>query len=337
MVVSEEVNPNSTTTENTEKETSPLLKLDYDSIIKEIEEELDPLNIITNTPIKDDIPYESSEPKTVTLVEETGIETGIEIQYTSMKLKNFPIKDSNISHYEKEIEQISLGNTTLHIGNTPLLNVNLRIVSFNKFKIFEFKTREFKLGLSIKLENNALIKEGDFFRYEIFSKLKNSRLNAVADLIRRVFSGERLSFHVKDLYGNIIFENPIQSHKFGMILKSITQYESIESIISPSKVKAFSDTSMDFYTLHLLYSYLENKTVLNSWLNFRIENKMEIKEGDNLVFIKKHPLDFRGINYSLQEKIIVKNQVSLKEINEKSNLIVGYRKLVEIQLEKVEK
>lgn len=334
MVVSEEVNPDSTTTENTEKETSPLLKLDYDSAI---EEDVNPLDIIADTPIKDDIPYESSEPKTVTLIKEAGIETGIEIQYTSMKLKNFPIKDSNISHYEKEIEQISLGNTTLHIGETPLLNVNLRIVSFNKFKIFEFKTREFKLGLSIKLENNTLIKEGDFFRYEIFSKLKNSRLNAVADLIRRVFSGERLSFHVKDLHGDIIFENPIQSHKFGMILKSITQYESVESIISPSKSKAFSDTSMDFYTLHLLHCYLEDKKVLNSWLNFKVENKDGIREGDSLVFIKEHPLDFRGINYSLQEKIVIKDQISQKDINEKSNSIVGYRKLVEIQLEKVEK
>lgn len=334
MVVSEEVNPDSTTTENTEKETSPLLKLDYDSAI---EEDVNPLDIIADTSIKDDIPYESSGPKTVTLIKEAGIETGIEIQYTSMKLKNFPIKDSNISHYEKEIEQISLGNTTLHIGETPLLNVNLRIVSFNKFKIFEFKTREFKLGLSIKLENNTLIKEGDFFRYEIFSKLKNSRLNAVADLIRRVFSGERLSFHVKDLHGDIIFENPIQSHKFGMILKSITQYESVESIISPSKSKAFSDTSMDFYTLHLLQCYLEDKKILNSWLNFKVENKDGIREGDSLVFIKEHPLDFRGINYSLQEKIVIKDQISQKDINEKSNSIVGYRKLVEIQLEKVEK
>ncbi len=334
MVVSEEVHPDSTTTENTKKETSPLLKLDYDSAI---EENVNPLDIIADTPIKDDIPYGSSEPKTVILIKEAGIETGIEIQYTSMKLKNFPIKDSNISHYEKEIEQISLGNTTLHIGDTPLLNVNLRIVSFNKFKILEFKTREFKLALSIKLENNTLIKEGDFFRYEIFSKLKNSRLNAVANLIRKVFSGERLSFHVKDLYGDIIFENPIQSHKFGMILKSITEYESVESIISPSKSKAFSDTSMNFYALHLLQCYLEDKKILNSWLNFKIENKDGVKEGDSLVFVKKHPLDFRGINYSLQEKIIIKDQISQKDINEKSNSIVGYRKLIEIQLEKVEK
>ncbi len=339
MVVSEEVNPNSTTTENTKKETSISLKLDYPSVE---EEDISPIDILNETEIKDDIidnidSSKNESSKIVTLVEQKGIETGIEIQYTSMKLKGFPIKDSNISHFEKEIEQIGLNNTTVHVGTTPLFNTNVRIISFNKFKLIELKTREFKIGLSIKLENNTIIKEGEYFRYEIFSKLKNSRLLAVAELFKNIFSGMKISFKIKDLLGEIIFENPIQSHKFGMIMDTVKKYENIESIINPSKSKLLSETTMDFYTIYLLDSYLQGKNSFNSWLNFRIENKDSIKEGDHITFIKNHNLDFRGINYLLKETILVKDSVTNKEIIEKDNSIVGYRKLVEIQLEKIEK
>ena len=216
----EEVNPKCTTTESTKEETSALLTLNY-----ELEKEANPIDILADTEIKDDIlKTEQTEVSQGNLIEipiENGIETGIEILYTSMKLKNFPIKDSNISSYENEVEKISLNSTTIYIGETPIPNTNIKIIGFNKFKIIEFRTREFKFGISIKLENNTIIKDGDYFRYEIFSKLKNSRLLSVVELLKNFFSGHRLTFTLNDLAGDIFVENPIQSHKFGMIIESI--------------------------------------------------------------------------------------------------------------------
>lgn len=347
MVVSEEVKPNSTTTENAEKETSSLLTLNYDLPTQNNDDSTNPMEILAETSIKDEIVSSDifveniedtkTEPKVITLEKKENIETGIEIFYTSMKLKNLPIKESNISSYNKEVEQIGLNNTTVHVGTTPLFNVNVRIVGYGKFKIIEFKTREFKLGLSIKLENDVIQKDGDYFKYEIFSKLKNSRFISVCEIIKNIFSGTQISFDIKDLHGNIVVENPIQSHKFGMIIESIKKYENIEKKLSISKTKVFSDTSMDFYTLHLLDSYLNGKSTLSSWLNFRIENNNSIQEGDSLIFIKEHDLDFRGINYLLKETIIIKDSVSNKDIDLKNNSITGYRKLIEIHLEKIEK
>lgn len=342
MVVPEEVNPDNTTTETTKKETSSPLTLDYSlptsEEVKEQKNEITPIDILSETEIKDEIVEEKNEsPKSVTLFEEKGIESGVEIHYTSMKLKQFPIRESNISSYEKEIEQIGLNSTTVYVGKTPLLNTNVKIISFNKFKIIEFKTREFKIGLSIKLEGDTIRKDGDYFRYEIFSKLKNSRLISVAEILRNIFSGEEISFKINDLFGKIIFENPIQSHKFGMIIETTQKYEGIEKNLKVSKSKAFSETAMDFYTIHLLDSYISGKTTFNSWLNYKIENNHSINSGDSLVFIKDHILDFRGINYILREKLIVKDCITEKDILSQNNSVVGYRKLVEIQLEKIEK
>lgn len=330
----EEVNPKCTTTESTKEETSALLTLNY-----ELEKEANPIDILADTEIKDDIlKTEQTEISQGNLIEipiKNGIETGIEILYTSMKLKNFPIKDSNISSYENEVEKISLNSTTIYIGETPIPNTNIKIIGFNKFKIIEFRTREFKFGISIKLENNTIIKDGDYFRYEIFSKLKNSRLLSVVELLKNFFSGHRLTFTLNDLAGDIFVENPIQSHKFGMIIESFEKYKNIESLLSVSKSKSFSETNLDFYTIHLFDLFLKGQKVLNSWINFRIENKNNIKAGDSLVFSKIHTLDFKGVNYNLKELIFIKDKVSEKDMTE--NNIVGYRKLVEIQLEEIKK
>ncbi len=334
MVVSEEVNPNHTTTENTEKGTSSLLKLDYSLMPDTISEDISLVKISS-----DDIVEEEKEDssKTVTLLEEKGVESGIEIHYTSMKLRNFPIKESNISNHEKEVEQIGLSSSTVHIGDAILLNTAMRIISFNKFKLIEFKTREFKIALSIKLVNDTIVRDGDYFKYEIFSKIKNSRLASVVEIFKKIFSGAEISFNVKDLYGRIVFDNPIQLHKFGMISDIIEKYENIEKTIKVSKNKPLSETEMSFYSIYLLDSYLSGKNILNSWINYRIKNDCSIVSGDKIVFIKDHQLDFRGIGYNLREIIKVKDEISEREINSYNGFVVGYRKLVEIQLVEIKK
>lgn len=291
---------------------------------------------------------ESSETNEIELIEniennieipfENGIETGLEISYTSLKLKDFPIKDSNLPYHEESIENISLNSSNIHIGDTILSNVNIRILGYNKFKLIEFKTREFKIALSIALfDGNTIRKHEDYFTYEIFSKLKNSRVHAVAEILRSIFSGEKITFQIKDLFGDIQFENPIQAHKFNMIIESINKYEESMKLMNITKIKNFSESSLQFYTLHLLHNYLNNNTVLNSWINFKIENRFNVNIGDSIAFTKIHNLNIRGFNYDLKEIAFVKSALTEKEVNLEKNIVSGYRKIVDIKLELIEK
>lgn len=375
MVVSEENNPKSTTTDNTEKdEIISSLKLDYDlssdsstvlidekediieksEDIAKSEESIDNLDsieekeeregILSETDIIDNVEEIVEEEngeitsKEVVVPFERGIETGLEILYTSMKLNSFPIKENNLPMHEEIIENISLNNCNLNIGKTLLSNVNVRILGYKKFKLIEFKTREFKLALSVGLfDGNTIRKTEDYFSYEIFSKLKNIRVQAVAEILKNIFSGELISFQIKDLYGDIRFENPIQARKFEIIIESIKKYEECMNLVNTSKVRNFSESSLQFYTLHLLYSYLNKNTIIDSWLNFRITNKYEINSGDKLSFIKIHELNIRGFNYNLKEYVTIKGVLSEKEVNIEKNIVSGYRKMVEIRLELIEK
>lgn len=281
---------------------------------------------------------ESYSPKNIEIPFENGIETGLEISYTSLKLKDFPIKDSNLPYHEESIENISLNSSNIHIGDTTLSNVNIRILGYNKFKLIEFKTREFKIALSIALfDGNTIRKHEDYFTYEIFSKLKNSRVHAVAEILRSIFSGEKITFQIKDLFGDIQFENPIQAHKFNMIIESINKYEESMKLMNITKIKNFSESSLQFYTLHLLHNYLNNNTVLNSWINFRIENRFNVNIGDSIAFTKIHNLNIRGFNYDLKEIAFVKSALTEKEVNLEKNIVSGYRKIVDIKLELIEK
>jgi len=375
VVVSEENNPKSTTTDNTEKdEIISSLKLDYDlssdsstvlidekediieksEDIAKSEESIDNLDsieekekresILSETDIIDNVEEiveeenEERASKEVVVPFERGIETGLEILYTSMKLNSFPIKENNLPMHEEIIENISLNNCNLNIGKTLLSNVNVRILGYKKFKLIEFKTREFKLALSVGLfDGNTIRKTEDYFSYEIFSKLKNIRVQAVAKILKNIFSGELISFQIKDLYGDIRFENPIQARKFEIIIESIKKYEECMNFVNTSKVRNFSESSLQFYTLHLLYSYLNKNTTIDSWLNFRITNKYEINSGDKLSFIKIHELNIRGFNYNLKEYVTIKGALSEKEVNIEKNIVSGYRKMVEIRLELIEK
>lgn len=281
---------------------------------------------------------ESYSPKNIEIPFENGIETGLEISYTSLKLKDFPIKDSNLPYREESIENISLNSSNIHIGDIILSNVNIRILGYNKFKLIEFKTREFKIALSIALfDGNTIRKHEDYFTYEIFSKLKNSRVHAVAEILKSIFSGEKITFQIKDLFGNIQFENPIQAHKFNMIIESINKYEESMKLMNITKIKNFSESSLQFYTLHLLHNYLNNNTVLNSWINFRIENRFNVNIGDSIAFTKIHNLNIRGFNYNLKEIAFVKSALTEKEVNLEKNIVSGYRKIVDIKLELIEK
>lgn len=331
MVVAEENSSNVTTKIELEKDATFPLELKYESE-KEIEKIEDSNENIVSPELE-----QYKEEKIIEIPIEKGIETGLEIQYTSLKLKEFPLKDSNLASYDKEIENVSLGITNLNLGDLQLYNTHVRILGYKKFKLIELKTREFRIALSVGLfDGNTLKRQGDYFKYEIFSGLKNVRLLSVIEIFKKIFLGEKISFQVKDLLVDISFENRIQYHKFILLEEGVKDYENIIKQLGITKGKNISEGIIDFYTLYLLKNYLEGKTKLDSWINFRLTNK-NISSGDKIIFIKDHELKFRGIDYNLREKICIKNPIVDKEINFEKNEVSCYRKIVEIKLEKIKK
>ena len=264
------------------------------------------------------------------------VESGLEIQYTSLQLNNFPISYSNFSNGLSFNEVISVGTSAIKIGETLLNNTSLKILVYDKFKLLEIKTREFKVALSIDLLNGeTLVKNGDFYKYEIFNKIKNSRFIEVINIFKEIFSGAKIEFKFKKLVGDITFENRIEVYKFNLLQELANSYKNIVNSFSLNREKNFAEVTNSFYEVFLTEAILEGKKI-DSWINFRLKNDFDIQAGDNLTFERIHKLDFKGINFDIKEIIKVKSEVSEREFT-KDNEICGYRRAVEISLKKVEK
>lgn len=306
-------------------------KLDSEIVLEEIEEEK------KDEVISEDI-EEKREPKNITISIDDSmlVESGLEIQYTSLQLNKFPISYSNFSNELSFNEVISIGTSAIKIGETLLNNTSLKILVYDKFKLLEIKTREFKVALSIDLLNGeTLVKNSDFYKYEIFNKIKNSRFAEVINIFKEIFSGAQIEFKFKKLVGNISFENRIEVYKFNLLQELANSYKNIVSSLSLNREKNFAEITNSFYEVFLTEAILEDKKI-DSWINFRTKNNFDIHIGDNLTFERIHKLDFKGINFDIKEIIKVKSEVSEREFT-KDNEICSYRKAVEISLEKIEK
>ncbi|MDU1910701.1 hypothetical protein [Fusobacterium sp.] len=283
------------------------------------------------------ISKENTDPRHVIIsADNSSFESGLEIKYTSLQLRNFPIKYKNFSEKMDFDEIVNIGTTSIKIGNTVIHNVLLKILVYGKFKLLEIKTREFKLALSIELnDKQTLVKKDDYFKYNIYDKVKTSRLSEVAELFKKVFAGENITFKYNQLIGDISFENRLEVYKFTIISETINSYKFITKELELYKEKNINEVKDTFYTLFLLNSYLKNEK-LSNWVNFRIKNNYNILSGDILSFEKTHKLHLHGINFDLKEHVKLMEPVSSREINEK-NEICCYRKAVEITLEKIKK
>lgn len=283
------------------------------------------------------ISKENTDPRHVIIsADNSSFESGLEIKYTSLQLRNFPIKYKNFSEKMDFDEIVNIGTTSIKIGNTVIHNVLLKILVYGKFKLLEIKTREFKLALSIELnDKQTLVKKDDYFKYNIYDKVKTSRLSEVAELFKKVFAGENITFKYNQLIGDISFENRLEVYKFTIISETINSYKFITKELELYKEKNINELKDTFYTLFLLNSYLKNEK-LSNWVNFRIKNNYNILSGDILSFEKTHKLHLHGINFDLKEHVKLMEPVSSREINEK-NEICCYRKAVEITLEKIKK
>lgn len=333
-----EVQETSTNNES-EKEEVNLKETTESEIVSEEPEEEKKDEIIVENVVAENL-EEKRDPKDITILTDNDdvrlVESGLEIQYTSLHLNNFPISYSNFSNELSFNEVISVGTSTVKIGETLLNNTSLKILVYDKFKLLEIKTREFKVALSIDLLNGeTLVKNGDFYKYEIFNKIKNSRFVEVVNILKEIFSGAKIEFKFKKLVGDITFENRIEVYKFNLLQELANSYKNIVNSFSLNREKNFAEITNSFYEVFLTEAILENKKI-DSWINFRIKNSFDIQAGDNLTFERVHKLEFRGINFDIKEIIKVKSEVSEREFT-KDNEICGYRKAVEISLEKVEK
>ena len=333
-----EVQETSTNNES-EKEEVNLKEATESEIVSEEPEEEKKDEIIVENVVAENL-EEKRDPKDITILTDNDdvrlVESGLEIQYTSLHLNNFPISYSNFSNELSFNEVISVGTSTVKIGETLLNNTSLKILVYDKFKLLEIKTREFKVALSIDLLNGeTLVKNGDFYKYEIFNKIKNSRFAEVVNILKEIFSGAKIEFKFKKLVGDITFENRIEVYKFTLLQELANSYKNIVNSFSLNREKNFVEITNSFYEVFLTEAILEGKKI-DSWINFRIKNSFDIQAGDNLTFERVHKLEFRGINFDIKEIIKVKSEVSEREFT-KDNEICGYRKAVEISLEKVEK
>ena len=333
-----EVQETSTNNESEKKEVN-LRETTESEIVSEEPEEEKKDEIIVENVVAENL-EEKRDPKDITILTDNDdvrlVESGLEIQYTSLHLNNFPISYSNFSKELSFNEVISVGTSTVKIGESLLNNTSLKILVYDKFKLLEIKTREFKVALSIDLLNGeTLVKNGDFYKYEIFNKIKNSRFVEVVNILKEIFSGAKIEFKFKKLVGDITFENRIEVYKFTLLQELANSYKNIVSSLSLNREKNFVEITNSFYEVFLTEAILEGKKI-DSWINFRLKNDFDIQAGDNLTFERIHKLDFKGINFDIKEIIKVKSEVSEREFT-KDNEICSYRKAVEISLEKIEK
>ena len=270
------------------------------------------------------------EPKTVTIDYNNSmgkLETALEIRYSSLKLTSFPIKISNIPEGMPFPDELNIGNASIKIGEEVINNCYLKVLSNESVKMFEIKHREFKLGLSVTLNDDTINSYGSVRYYEISSLIKTSRIIKVLEMLENIFEGAPITFKVNKLYGNIIAEDRIENMRVKTALNFF-------NILENAKYKFQSDrlpkSENIFYLLELSAALRENKAI-ETWCNFslNIENT-DINKGDSIVMKRIHNLDKHS---AIEETITLKNPLDEQNIFKEKT--AGYRKQCVIELKKI--
>lgn len=286
---------------------------------KEIEPEIEPVQ-------------EIYEPKTVTIDYDSSMgkfETALEIRYSSLKLTSFPVKISNIPAGMTFPDELVIGNASIKIGDETINNCYLKIASNESVKMFEIKHREFKLGLSVTLNNDTINSYGNVRYYEISSLIKNSRMLKVLEMFGNIFSGAPITFKVNKLYGNIIAEDTVENIK----IKTIQNFfGTLEKAGYKFQADKLPESSNIYYLLELCSALKENKKI-ETWCNFNLNTEnMNLHEGDSLTIKRTHNFDKHS---AVEETVILKAPLSEQNIFTKKT--AGYRKQCIIELKKISK
>ncbi len=282
--------------------------------------------------LKAEVKEEIYEPKTVTVdfTKEIGkFETALEIKYSSLKLSQFPIKISNIPEGMTFPDIVIIGNTDIKVGNETIKNCHLRILSNESIKLLEIKHREFKLALSVSLNNDTIKNYGTIRVYEISSLIKYSRMIKVLEILEKIFNGAVISFKVNRLYGDIEAEDRIELMKIKTIQNFFKTFENSGCKFQADKLPKCEN----IYYLLELYAALKENRIIETWCNFNFNNEnINLKEKDSLIVKRKYPFD---------KNLVIEEKITLKASIDKGSLFkdkaVGYRKICTIELSKAEK
>lgn len=279
-----------------------------------------------------EVKEEIYEPKTVTVdfTKEIGkFETALEIKYSSLKLSQFPIKISNIPEGMTFPDIVVIGNTDIKVGNETIKNCHLKILSNESIKLLEIKHREFKLALSVSLNNDTIKNYGTIRVYEISSLIKYSRMIKVLEMLEKIFNGAVISFKVNRLYGDIEAEDRIELMKIKTIQNFFKTFENSGCRFQADKLPKCEN----IYYLLELYAALKENRIIETWCNFNFNNEnINLKEKDSLIVKRKYPFDK---NLVIEEKIILKAPINKGSLFK--DKAVGYRKICTIELSKSEK
>ncbi|WP_339004959.1 hypothetical protein [Fusobacterium polymorphum] len=260
----------------------------------------------------------------LTLKENDFLETASEVKFSSMFLDYFPIKYRNFSKMFVPSKITSLGVTNVDFGFTTLDNVSIKILEFSKFKLIEFRKKEFRI---------AIDSEDDLFEYEIFKNIKNSKLRYVFEFFINLFQGANIKFNFSDDRYELNFHNHIEHFKFITLNEFLSQYEKLVTDLRVYKYKNLSSAENSFYELDLL-DRCNNLNESSSWVNAKIKCDSDINVGDIITINRLHKIRFDNFPYDIEE-VITTHPLTKGEI--KFGVINLNRKAVKIKLNKVYK
>ena len=260
----------------------------------------------------------------LTLKENDFFETASEIKFNSMFLDYFPIKYRNFSKMFVPLKIITLGVTNVDFGFTTLDNVSVKILEFSKFKLIEFRKKEFRLAIDA---------EDDLFEYEIFKNIKNPKLRYVFEFFINLFHGANIKFNFSDDKYELSFHNHIEHFKFITLNEFLSQYEKLITDLRIYKYKNLSSAENSFYELDLL-DKCNNLDESSSWVNAKIKCDSDINVGDIITINRLHKIRFDNFPYDIEE-VITTHPLTKGEI--KFGVINLNRKAVKIKLNKVYK
>ena len=241
-----------------------------------------------------------------------------------MFLDYFPIKYRNFSKMFVPLKITSLGVTDVDFGFTTLDNVSIKILEFSKFKLIEFRKKEFRI---------AIDSEDDLFEYEIFKNIKNPKLKYVFEFFINLFHGTNIKFNFSDDRYELNFHNHIEHFKFITLNEFLSQYEKLVTDLRIYKYKNLSSAENSFYELDLL-DRCNNLNESSSWVNAKIKCGSDINVGDIITINRLHKIRFDNFPYDIEE-VITTHPLTKGEI--KFGVINLNRKAVKIKLNKVYK
>ena len=243
-----------------------------------------------------------------------------------MFLDYFPIKYRNFSKMFVPLKITSLGVTNVDFCFTTLDNVSVKILEFSKFKLIEFRKKDFRI---------AIDSEDDLFEYEIFKNIKNPKLRYIFEFFTNLFHGANIKFNFSDDKYELSFHNNIEHFKFITLNEFLNQYEKLVADLRIYKYKNLSSAENSFYELDLL-DKCNNLDENSSWVNAKIKYETDdINVGDTLTISRLHKIRFDNFPYDIEEVITTTHPLTKGEI--KFGVVNLNRKAVKIKLKKVYK